>query len=123
MSLGDLITQPKEKIVFNAPFIADQYTGVRLMNGDSTNRIGYRIKAEDSIRASVKPDKGLLQPGEHADIRVDYRKFLWVPEQEFKDRLIIEWAPVPPDVNEFQNAWFEASFTTRRLTLAIAHNV
>lgn len=60
---GDLLSEPTEKVVFNAPFIDKTKIPLRITN-DGSRQIGWAIKTNCPARISADPPCGVLGPKE-----------------------------------------------------------
>jgi len=118
-----IFTEPKEKIVFNAPFDMQHFYHIRVVNTGS-HRIAWATKTNNPARLGTVPHCGVLDAAEEIKMAVHCNAFDPVAEVLIDDRISLVWTNTPDDSpKEFRFEWFQGNGLLRRKNLPIVYNV
>jgi len=109
--------QPEDKIVFNPPFTSVSSSNISVSNPTENDVIAFKIKTTAPKRYCVRPNVGLLKPGETSDVKV----LLQPGETDEKHKFQVQSLVVPENyetlsADEKATAWKNAdnpSMSTR----------
>ncbi len=118
---GDILTEPKEHIYFNGPFVGEQSMNIRLRN-QGAKAIGWMVKSTNPGRFVIKPTSGKLDTQGDVVLSVKCEPFDYNKDMA-QDRVTVEWTEAPEDADHFSRDWFHQSRVIRRHVFPIDYNL
>jgi len=83
---------------------------LRLQNRSAKN-MAFKIKTTNPRQYFVRPNQGIVPPGERTVIHVMMGKLPEVPKEKCKDRFLVQSAPFDGEVSDSANFQWKAHFT------------
>jgi len=111
--LGGLQLDPPNELRFKGPF--DDYVTVSLTIKNPTgSRIAFKIKTTAPKRYCVKPNSGVLDPGQHMKVNVLLQPFNYDPNEKNKHKFMVQYLYLKDEeiqlsVNDILNMWKDVS--------------
>lgn len=111
--LGGLILDPANELRFKGPF--DDYVTVSLtIRNPTEKRIAFKIKTTAPKRYCVKPNSGVLDPGQLMKVNVLLQPFNYDPNEKNKHKFMVQYLylndeEIQLSVNEILNMWKDVS--------------
>lgn len=107
--LGGLMLDPSNELRFKGPF--DDYVTVSLtIRNPTEKRIAFKIKTTAPKRYCVKPNSGVLDPGQSMKVNVLLQPFNYDPNEKNKHKFMVQYLylndqEIQLSVNEILNMW------------------
>jgi len=120
--LGGLLLDPPNELRFKGPF--DDYVTVSLtIRNPTEKRIAFKIKTTAPKRYCVKPNSGVLDPGQLMKVNVLLQPFNYDPNEKNKHKFMVQYLylndeEIQLSVNEILNMWKDVS-SSRLLDLKL----
>lgn len=111
--LGGLVLDPANELRFKGPF--DDYVTVSLtIRNPTEKRIAFKIKTTAPKRYCVKPNSGVLDPGQIMKVNVLLQPFNYDPNEKNKHKFMVQYLylndeEIQLSVNEILNMWKDVS--------------
>jgi hypothetical protein len=111
--LGGLVLDPSNELRFKGPF--DDYVTVSLtIRNPTEKRIAFKIKTTAPKRYCVKPNSGVLDPGQLMKVNVLLQPFNYDPNEKNKHKFMVQYLylndeEIQLSVNEILNMWKDVS--------------
>lgn len=111
--LGGLILDPANELRFKGPF--DDYVTVSLtIRNPTEKRIAFKIKTTAPKRYCVKPNSGVLDPGQLMKVNVLLQPFNYDPNEKNKHKFMVQYLYLSEEemqlsVNDILNMWKDVS--------------
>uniref|UniRef100_A0A915J3Z1 Major sperm protein n=1 Tax=Romanomermis culicivorax TaxID=13658 RepID=A0A915J3Z1_ROMCU len=120
---GDLLSEPRDRVWFNAPFIDKWTVTIRIVN-DGTKQIGWALKTNAPARISANPAMGVLNSKETQLLVITCEPFNNQTVDVSADRITFEWCLTPSSntAKIFRKEWFQEDVIIRRKNMAISYN-
>lgn len=115
----DIQTEPKNKIVINAPFSIRQSYYMNVVNS-SSNQISYTVKSTNPNVLTVYPSVGVLDKGQNITFTLDFNPKHYPYMGVEMDYLIIDWINTIDEERQRTSEGFEIPFRIK--TLRIEYN-
>lgn len=107
--LGGLLLEPSNELRFKGPF--DDYVTVSLtIRNPTEKRIAFKIKTTAPKRYCVKPNSGVLDPGQLMKVNVLLQPFVYDPNEKNKHKFMVQYLylndqEIQLAVNDILNMW------------------
>ncbi|GMT19585.1 hypothetical protein PFISCL1PPCAC_10882, partial [Pristionchus fissidentatus] len=119
----DVEWEPRDKIIYNAPFDYAHLTYHIRMKNVSRFPVAFAIKSNAIPRVTATPCTGILKPGKSLYVAVTVQKMdLFDESLVVKDRIAFEYVRVPEDTPKFEFKLLQMSTLKLRKNIYIKYN-